>query len=325
MLRSPATAFWQAATIWYWRRAPSIQSLWRTGESPMRQSCLFRADGGSARDRPQHPGNAVTSRGRRVLKSYRYRRRYPYSSAFSRVMLRLRMLGRRKHVRLVYLRIDRRHHTVTFRNEGRCHELPKQGGRRRPESAGDHDVVPGSAVENVLRGAADDDVVSRAASQDTDDVTADNDVIAVTAIGGQRAHRKPRRLDDVVSAEAVDHDAIVGVEVRDRHRLGEARHRDHAVDAGDEDRIGTIGGVDDHRIRRTITGAVDTQVEIDLGDVGPGQVVDRDGIDATQRVELDVLNVVEVHGDGGDVAREPYAAAIGRDVDLLVDLRAVEQ
>ena len=37
------------------------------------------------------------------------------------------------------------------------------------------------------------------------------------------------------------------------------------------------------------------------------------------------LDAVEVHGDAGDVAREPHAAAIGRDVDLLVDVRAVEQ
>src|SRR4029079_1529132 len=103
-----------------------------------------------------------------------------------------------------------------------------------------------------------------------------------------------------------------------------ARHRDHAVTAGDEDRIGAIGGVDDHRIRRTITGTVDAQVEIDLGDVGPGQVVDRDGIDATQRIELDVLDIIEIHGDVGDVAREQNAAAVGRDVNLLVDVRAIE-
>ena len=42
-------------------------------------------------------------------------------------------------------------------------------------------------------------------------------------------------------------------------------------------------------------------------------------------VEVDVLDAVEVHGDVGDVAGEPHAAAVGRDVDLLVDVGAVEQ
>ena len=37
------------------------------------------------------------------------------------------------------------------------------------------------------------------------------------------------------------------------------------------------------------------------------------------------LDVVEVHGDVGDVAGEPHAAAVGRDVDLLGDVGAVEQ
>ena len=39
------------------------------------------------------------------------------------------------------------------------------------------------------------------------------------------------------------------------------------------------------------------QVEVDLGDVGAGQVVDRDGVGAAQGVEVDVLDAVEVHGD----------------------------
>lgn len=37
------------------------------------------------------------------------------------------------------------------------------------------------------------------------------------------------------------------------------------------------------------------------------------------------LDVVEVHGDAGDVAGEPDPAAVRRDVDLLGDIGAVEQ
>ena len=41
-------------------------------------------------------------------------------------------------------------------------------------------------------------------------------------------------------------------------------------------------------------------------------------------VELDVLDAVEVHGDVADVAEQPRPAAIGRDVDVLGDVGAVE-
>ena len=41
-------------------------------------------------------------------------------------------------------------------------------------------------------------------------------------------------------------------------------------------------------------------------------------------VKLMCLDAVEIHRDVGDVAREPRAGAVGRDVDLLVDVGAVE-
>ena len=42
-------------------------------------------------------------------------------------------------------------------------------------------------------------------------------------------------------------------------------------------------------------------------------------------LNVDALDAVEVHGDVGDVAGEPHALAVGRDVDVLVDVGAVEQ
>ncbi len=67
------------------------------------------------------------------------------------------------------------------------------------------------------------------------------------------------------------------------------------------------------------------QVEVDLREVGAGQVVDGDGVGAAEGVEVDPLDAVEVHRDVADVAGEPDPAAVGRDVDLLVDVGAVEQ
>ena len=43
-----------------------------------------------------------------------------------------------------------------------------------------------------------------------------------------------------------------------------------------------------------------------------------------ERVEVDHLDVVEVHGDVGDVAEEQHAPAVGHDVDVLGDVRAEE-
>ena len=39
---------------------------------------------------------------------------------------------------------------------------------------------------------------------------------------------------------------------------------------------------------------------------------------------IDGLDVVEVHRDVGDVAEQPGVPAVGRDVDVLVDVGAVE-
>jgi hypothetical protein len=67
------------------------------------------------------------------------------------------------------------------------------------------------------------------------------------------------------------------------------------------------------------------EVQVDVFDARPGQVVHSDGVRAAKGVELNVLDPIEVHGDVGDVAGESRPTAVGRDVDLLVDVRAVEQ
>ena len=67
------------------------------------------------------------------------------------------------------------------------------------------------------------------------------------------------------------------------------------------------------------------QVDVDLDEVGAGQVVDGDRVGAAQGVEVDRLDVVEVHDDVAEVAGEPHAPAVGRDVEDLVAAAAVEQ
>ena len=69
----------------------------------------------------------------------------------------------------------------------------------------------------------------------------------------------------------------------------------------------------------------DGEVGVHLGHVGAAEVVDDDVVGAAEGVEVDALDVVEVHRHVGDVAEEPDAPAVGGDVDVLGDVGAVEQ
>ena len=53
-------------------------------------------------------------------------------------------------------------------------------------------------------------------------------------------------------------------------------------------------------------------------DVGPAQVIDRDGIGAPQCIEVDRLDIVDVHDDVADVAGREGASAVGRDVEDFI-------
>ena len=71
---------------------------------------------------------------------------------------------------------------------------------------------------------------------------------------------------------------------------------------------------------RVAGGAADRpgQVDVDLDDVGAGQVVDGGRVGAAERVEVDRLDVVEVHDDVAEVAGEAHALAVGRGLEDLV-------
>ena len=78
-------------------------------------------------------------------------------------------------------------------------------------------------------------------------------------------------------------------------------------------------------VRRDAAARGALEIDVHVSDAGAGEVADRDGVGAAEGVEVDVLDRAEVHRDGGDVAREPDAGAVSRDVDLLVHVGAVER
>jgi hypothetical protein len=66
-----------------------------------------------------------------------------------------------------------------------------------------------------------------------------DEVIAVAAVERELdlAGRIADAFDGVVAGKPVDHELVIGIEVRDRHGLGKACHRDNAVVVGDLDRV----------------------------------------------------------------------------------------
>src|SRR5436190_3877634 len=123
----------------------------------------------------------------------------------------------------------------------------------------------------------------------------------------------------------MDDDVVGRIEVGDCHVGGAGtRHRDNAVVGGDCDRIAAAGGVDDDRVLKAVRGAIRSQIDVDVVNASPGQIIDRDEVRTAQRVDVERLHAVHIHDNGGDIAGEPHPRAIGREIDLLVDVRAVE-
>src|SRR5205807_734092 len=91
------------------------------------------------------------------------------------------------------------------------------------------------------------------------------------------------------------------------------------------DHVITVGGVEGHRVGLAVGGTVGPEVDLDLFDVGSGEVVDGDVVGAAQRVDVERLHTMHVHGDVADVAEQPDTRAVGRDVDVLGNIGAVEK
>ena len=89
-----------------------------------------------------------------------------------------------------------------------------------------------------------------------------------------------------------------------------------------------VGAIDDHGIELAVAGrAADHagQIDGDQPDIGPGQIVDGRLVCAAQGIELDGLDIVEVHRDVAEVAEEQRPPAVGCDVEVLVAVAAVEE
>ena len=105
-------------------------------------------------------------------------------------------------------------------------------------------------------------------------------------------------VDDVVAAQPVERQPVVRRPWKnDVHLRLQAEHVDAAGIARDaEDVVAAACALTVTRVRRAVAAAVRAaQVEVDLRHVGPAQVADHDVVGAAERVEVDALDVVQVH------------------------------
>ena len=173
------------------------------------------------------------------------------------------------------------------------------------------DVVTIPAVEQVVALAPEENVVTEAAVQRQLDY-----YVSLKAAG----------VDDVVAPESVERQLIIrSLREEHVHRRLETEDRDSSSIADDAKNVSTLGGVHGDGICRSIAAPQAARSMLTCGHVGSTEIADHDVVGAAQRIEVDALDVVEVHGDVGDVASEEHPPAVGHDVDVLGDISAEEQ
>src|SRR6185295_4251782 len=114
----------------------------------------------------------------------------------------------------------------------------------------------------------------------------------------------------------------------DLHLRLQAGDHEGGASADDVNDFAATRAVDDHVIGCTVARpgpAARREVDINLRNVGIAQVIDGDGVGAPESHELNVLDIVEIHADAGNIAGEQRVPALGGDVDGFVDIRTIEQ
>ena len=92
-----------------------------------------------------------------------------------------------------------------------------------------------------------------------------------------------------------------------------------------QDHVVSGGAVDDHVVGGAVPHAVDGEIDIDFGHVGAAEVVDGRRVGSAERVQVDDLDVVDVHDDVADIAGEAQPVAVGGEVEQFGDVGAVEE
>src|SRR5262249_7798814 len=144
------------------------------------------------------------------------------------------------------------------------------------------DVVAGAAEHDVTAPAPFDEVVTITADQSVGTIAAGDAVIARAAVNGQidDTGRQAGGIDRVVTAERVYNKIVIGPLGPLNIDCGmQTGHREIGSTSADLNRVRAAGAVNGDGVGRAIAGAAACgrrQVEVDLGHVRAGQVVDSD-------------------------------------------------
>ena len=131
--------------------------------------------------------------------------------------------------------------------------------------------------------------------------------------------------------------------MRDADEDGEAGDRGITVRADDRDLLasaatvvvivvviasaGRVTANERDRVRNAVAGAAAEsrrEVDVELLDVGPAEVVHDRVVGAAESTQVDALGVVDVHDDAAGAPEEAKPLPVGRGVEVLGPTRAVE-
>ncbi len=193
------------------------------------------------------------------------------------------------------------------------------------------DIVLGSHERTVVAVVAEEEVVAGTAEECVGALRAEERVVACAAVDRQLddACRQGGCRHAVVAAQRVDDECVVGpLGIGDVDPRRQPEHGDRRPRAEDVDDVVAVGAVDDDDVGLTVAGRPADRsglIDVELDEVGAGEVVDGGLVGVPQRVEVDRLDAVEVHDDGAQVPGEPDTPAVGGSRELLGPGGAVEQ
>ena len=183
-------------------------------------------------------------------------------------------------------------------------------------------VVAGPEQRGVVAVVAEDEIVAVAAEKSVGALAAEDGVVSRTAVDGELhdAGRQRGGGDAVVSSQRVDDQAIVGpFAVRDVDACRKSEDRDRTSRPQHVDDVVAVRAVDGDGVRRGVAGcAADRpgEIDVDFASRRSPQVVDGHRVDAAERIDVEGLDVVDVHDDVAEIAGEQRAPAVGRECEI---------
>ena len=185
-------------------------------------------------------------------------------------------------------------------------------------------VVARVPDEGVVAGAEERHVVTIATVDHVAALGAEDQIRTEAAVDRQPdgASLEAGGVDDVVTAQRIEDQPVLGIRGEQVRRRLETEDRDTAGITRNPKHVVALGGVHRNGVDLQVgSPRRASQVDVDRRDIRSAEVADNNAVAATQRMEVDRLDIVQVHGDGGDVAEEAGAPAIRRDVDGLACVR----